>query len=124
MYTTFVNPFMRIAVALSAVAPLFLLGCGDKQNTAAPVAAIAPLPADGTLIVSANPSAAQYLTGGWYAIQPDVAWSNGDAKMVLAFDSSALKTYKAIGLSLQAAVASLQIDAVIHTSGRDYTFTV
>ncbi len=115
---------MRTALTLSAIGILLLLACGVKENGGTSAPEIARFPDSGSLIVSGNPAAAQYLTGGWYPTQPDVAWSNGDAKMVLAFDSSELKTYTAVGLSLQAAVASLPIDAVIHTAGHDYTFTV
>jgi len=104
---------------------LFLLSCGTKEN-AAKVAGpkINALPADGILIISGNPVAAQYLTEGWYPTQLDVAWSNGDSKIWLAYDSNQLKTYKGVALSLQAAVASLPIDAILHTGGRDYTFPV
>jgi hypothetical protein len=76
------------------------------------------------LNVSGNGDATQYLLAGWYTIQPDVAWSNGDSKILLAYDPNQIKSFKTVSLYLQAAVASLPIDAVLRTAGMDYTFPV
>jgi len=117
-----VFPRVRFAVALSIVT-LLLVSC-SKQEPVATRPQLGSLPASGTLLISGHPENSQYLVEGWYPIQPDVAWSNGHAKVWLSFTSDQLKNYKTIGLNLQAAVASLPIDAVIRTGGRDYSFPI